>query len=37
VSAVGVSEQIAGRALAQLKRDTKEAAQRVSAQLQGLP
>lgn len=37
VSAVGVSEQITGRALAQLKRDTREAAQRVSAQLQGLP
>jgi DNA-binding IclR family transcriptional regulator len=36
VSAVGVSEQLSGRALAQLKRDTREAAQRVSAQLQGL-
>jgi DNA-binding IclR family transcriptional regulator len=33
LSAVGVTEQISGRALAQLKKDTKEAAQRVTEQL----
>jgi DNA-binding IclR family transcriptional regulator len=36
VSIVGVSEQLSDKALVALKRDTKEAAQRVSAQLQGL-
>lgn len=36
MSIVGVSEQLSGRALTALKRDTKEAAHRVSAQLNGL-
>lgn len=35
ISAIGVSEQLSGRTLAQLKKDTRDAAQRVSAQLSG--
>lgn len=37
LSAVGVSEQISGRALTQLKKDTRDAAQRVTAQLLDMP
>ena len=36
ISIVGVSEQLSGRSLGGLKRDAREAAQRVAAQLRGL-